>query len=238
MCSTLTNIFFSECHHPRSSLPVWCMLSAAVSAGGPVYPGAHRAWHEAWRIQEAQQRSTESLSQPPGQRGWGQGAAAGGQQCITSAKGGRHPRSTPEPLHTWTDTHILPHGHIHTSGTLQAGVPWRGVCVCVHSTKVSSRSLAAPFFSLKQGTVRTLWRPWIRTVLRIFWAAVERCVCVCVWLAELDSNSWFPQGSNSGAYSSPPLLVQNRTEVIWFKSERSICRSQMLLNPCVILHLL
>lgn len=40
----------SECHHPRSPLPVWCMLSAAVSAGGPVYPGAHRARHEARRL--------------------------------------------------------------------------------------------------------------------------------------------------------------------------------------------
>lgn len=67
LCTTLTNVFPSECHHPRSSLPVWCMLSAAVSSGGPVYPRAHGAWHEAWCIQEAQQRSTESLSQPSGQ---------------------------------------------------------------------------------------------------------------------------------------------------------------------------
>uniref|UniRef100_A0A3Q1FQQ8 Hippocampus abundant transcript 1 protein-like n=1 Tax=Acanthochromis polyacanthus TaxID=80966 RepID=A0A3Q1FQQ8_9TELE len=37
-----------ERHHPRSSLPLWCMLSAAVSVGGSVHPGAHGAWHEAW----------------------------------------------------------------------------------------------------------------------------------------------------------------------------------------------
>lgn len=103
------------------------MLSAAVSAGGPVYPGAHGARHEAWRLQEAQQRGTESLPQPPRQRGRGQGAAAGGQQRITLAKGGRHPRSNqipPTPPYTWTDTHILPHGrHAVTSGTHQAHVP-------------------------------------------------------------------------------------------------------------------
>ncbi len=83
------------------------MLSAAVSAGGPVYPGAHGAWHEARRLQEAQQRGTESLPQPARQRGRGQGAAAGGQQCITSAKRGRHPRSDPTPP-------IRTHGLIHT----------------------------------------------------------------------------------------------------------------------------
>lgn len=41
---------FSECHHPRSPLPVRCVLGAAVSAGRPVYPRAHRARNEAWRL--------------------------------------------------------------------------------------------------------------------------------------------------------------------------------------------
>lgn len=86
------------------------MLSAAVSAGGPVYPGAHRARHEARCLQEAQQRGTEPLPQPSRQRGRGQGAAARGQQRIASAEGGRHPRSDPTtPPHTWTDTHSFSH---------------------------------------------------------------------------------------------------------------------------------
>ena len=96
------------------------MLSAAVPAGGPVYPGAHGARHEARRLQEAQQRGAESLPQPAGQRGGGQGASAGGQQRITSAKGGQTPSLQPNKpprtlglIHTFDHTDTLsPQAHI------------------------------------------------------------------------------------------------------------------------------
>lgn len=140
---------FLECHHPRSSLPLWCMLSAAVSAGGTVHPGAHGSRYEAWLLQEAQQRGTESLPQPARQRGRGQGAAAGGQQRITSAQGGADSLAPPQnALHTWTDTHNLSQGHTHTP---QAHVTLECrkemfVCFAVHSTKLGAPSLAALFF--------------------------------------------------------------------------------------------
>lgn len=142
----------SECHHPRSSLPVWSMLSAAVSAGRPVYPRAHGARHEAWSLQEAQQRGTESLPQPPGQRGRGQGAPAGGQQRITSAKGGGADGLTPpqNPC-TWTETHIFTtRTRSHLRHTSDWSAVMRSLCLCVgvHSTKVGSRSLAALFIVL------------------------------------------------------------------------------------------
>lgn len=123
----------SECHHPRSPLPVWCVLGAAVSAGGSVYPGAHGARHEARRLQEAQQRGTESLAQPTGQRGRGEGATPGGQQRITPANRGgdtfastRHTPlllpSLPPLLPAHTDRCTL-HGYALTSGTHQTQVP-------------------------------------------------------------------------------------------------------------------
>lgn len=102
------------------------MLGVAVSAGGSVYPGAHGARHEARRLQEAQQRGTESLAQPTGQWGRGEGAAPGGQQRITSANGGQTPLLRPDtplpflPAHT--DRCTL-HGYTLTSGTHQTQVP-------------------------------------------------------------------------------------------------------------------
>lgn len=119
-CCALTNAVFTECHHSRSSLPLWCMLSAALSAGGPVHPRAHGARHEARRLQKAQQRGTKSLPQPTRQRGRGQRAAAGGQQCITSAKGGADSLAPPPPkvpahigqIHTFLPREHTPEAHI------------------------------------------------------------------------------------------------------------------------------
>lgn len=139
---------FLECHHPRSSLPLWCMLSAAVSAGGAVHPGAHGSRYEAWLLQEAQQRGTESLPQPARQRGRGQGAAAGGQQRITSAQGGQTPLLHLKMPCTHGQIHIIYHKDTHTP---QAHVTLECrkemfVCFAVHSTKLGAPSLAALFF--------------------------------------------------------------------------------------------
>lgn len=148
---------FLECHHSRSSLPLWCMLSAAVSAGGAVHPGAHGSRYEARLLQEAQQRGTESLPQPARQRGRGQGAAAGGQQRITSAQGGADSLAPPQnALHTWTDTHNLSQGHTHTSGTRHTRVPRRDVCLfCCPQHKVGRSFLSSPFLYNSWVIVRT-----------------------------------------------------------------------------------
>lgn len=106
--SLIFSLVSSECHHPRSPLPVRRVLGVVVSAGGSVYPGAHGARHEARRLQEAQQRGTESLAQPTGQRGRGEGAAPGRQQRIASANGGQTPLlrlDTPPPPCTYGQMH-------------------------------------------------------------------------------------------------------------------------------------
>ncbi|KAJ8374622.1 hypothetical protein SKAU_G00052020 [Synaphobranchus kaupii] len=51
---------------PRPALPVRSVLSAALPAGGALHPGAQRRQHALGQLQEAQQRSTEPLPQPPG----------------------------------------------------------------------------------------------------------------------------------------------------------------------------
>ena len=196
----------AELHHPRAALPLRCMLSSAVSAGRPVYPRAHGTRSETRRLQEAQQRCPEPLPQPPGQRGRGQGAPAGGQQRITSAKEGPTPSLHPRNPCTNEQTHTFPpHGHARTSGTHQTWVPLRGasVCACVHSTKVGTRSLAALLFFKSGG----LWGLSNDPAQRVCWvyflggAAVERCVCVCVWLGWAGLFGFY---KTSGAYSSSP----------------------------------
>lgn len=170
----------SECHHPRSSLPVRCMLGAAVPAGGPVHPGAHGARHEARRLQEAQQRGTESLPQPAGQRGRGQGAAAGGQQRITTAKGGRQKRSDPTPpAHTDRQIHTFFWTHSHLRHTSDSSAMKRGLCP---QHKSGHSFLSSPFFILKAGycedSLRTLCK---ESVLSIFLGCSGKGVTWLSW---------------------------------------------------------
>lgn len=236
MCTTLWNAFSSECHHPRASLPVWGLLGAAVSPGGPVYPRAHGARHEARCLQEAQQRSTESLSQPPGQRGWGQGAAAGGQRCITSAKGGQTSSLYPwTPAHMDRETHFTTwtRSHLGQTSDLTAMKRCLCLCLCVHSTKVSSRSSAALLFEAAC-CEDSLSRPCVKSVLYCFFFGLQ-WKSVCEWLSWTLILSFYKAVTAEHTDHLPPGVTQN-----WFgfrarERERGICRSQMLLDPCVIL---
>lgn len=149
---------FLECHHPRSSLPLWCMLSAAVSAGGAVHPGAHGSRYEAWLLQEAQQRGTESLPQPARQRGRGQGAAAGGQQRITSAQGGQTPSLHLKMPCTHGQIHIIYHKdtHTHLRHTSHSSAAKRCLSVLLSTAhKVGCSFLSSPFLSNSWVIVRT-----------------------------------------------------------------------------------
>lgn len=205
--SFIFSLVSSECHHPRSPLPVRCVLGVAVSAGGSVYPGAHGARHEARRLQEAQQRGTESLAQPTGQRGRGEGAAPGGQQRITSANGGQTPLlrpDTPPPSCTYGQMHaswIRPDvRHSSDSSAMKR-------CLCPQH-KSGRCFISSHLFlqgrrsdSQKSGLLR-------ESVLHIFWGPVveERCE-----LVELDSFWFLEVVTEWSILRLSLLLVQNNT---------------------------